>query len=100
MIGITNSELEQPGWFLPVSEAYCHYLVPARYDDLLGIEAETASRRRASIRFKYAIRGERGKRRLAEGYTLHAFTDKESEIRRISEDIVKKMDKGEGEIKW
>ena len=32
--GLPYSELEKKGIILPVSEAYCKYLGPARYDDL------------------------------------------------------------------
>jgi acyl-CoA thioester hydrolase len=99
-IGISNSDLEASEWYLPVSEAYCHYLNPARHDDLLTIETEIAYIGRASMRFNYAIMDESSKRKMAEGYTLHAFTDKDGRIRRIPEDIVKKMDKGEGEMQW
>jgi acyl-CoA thioester hydrolase len=99
-MGIGSSDLEASNCYLPVSEAYCHYLNPARYNDLLTIETEIAYIRRASIRFNYAIRDESGKRKMAEGFTLHAFTDRAGRIRRIPEDMVKKMDKGEGEFQW
>jgi len=99
-MGIVNSDLEADESYLPLSESFCHYLNPARYDDLLTIETEVAYIRRASIRFNYAVRDESGEMKMAEGYTLHAFTDGEGRIRRIPEDIVKKINKGEGEFQW
>jgi acyl-CoA thioester hydrolase len=99
-MGIGSSDLEESDCYLPVSEAYCHYLSPARYDDLLTIKTEIAYIRRASIRFNYAVVDESGERIMAEGYTLHALTDEEGRIRRIPADIVKKMNKGEGEFQW
>ena len=33
--GLSYSEMEKMGYFLPVSEAYCKYSGSARYDDLL-----------------------------------------------------------------
>lgn len=99
-LGIVNSDLEASELYLPVSESFCHYLNPARYDDLLTIKTEIAYVRRASIRFNYEIRDESDEMKMAEGYTLHAVTNKEGRIRRIPEDIVKKINKGEGEFQW
>lgn len=99
-MSISSSDLEASECYLPVSEAYCHYLSPARYDDVLTIETEIAYIGRASIRFNYAVVDESSERKMAEGYTLHAFTDEEGRIKRIPADIVKKMNKGEGEIQW
>ncbi len=99
-LGIVNSDLAASGWYLPVSEAFCHYLSPARYDDVLTIETEIASLRRASIKLNYVIRDGSDERKLAEGYTLHAFTDGEGRIRRIPQDIAIKINKGEGEFQW
>jgi acyl-CoA thioester hydrolase len=99
-MGIVNSDIEASKLYFPVSESFCHYLNPARYDDLLTIKTEVAYIRRASIRFNYEIQDESGEMKMAEGYTLHAFTDGEGRIRRIPEDIVKKINKGEGEFQW
>lgn len=37
--GLPYSELERQGIFLPVAEASCKYLVPARYDQLLTFQS-------------------------------------------------------------
>lgn len=99
-MGIVYSDLETSGCYLPVSEAYCHYLYPARYDDMVIIKTSIAYVRRASIRFDYAIRDEKGEKDLATGFTLHAFTDKKGKIQRIPETIFKMIKQSEGEYQW
>ena len=41
---------------MPVLEAHCRYLSPARYDDEVVIETGVRELRRASVRFGYSIR--------------------------------------------
>ena len=90
--GIVYARLEEEGFFLPVTQLYCHYLTPARYDDYVLIETAIGYFRRASIRFDYEIRNGDGTRVLAEGYTVHAFTNRNGKIvrapRGISEQIM------------
>jgi len=66
-VGIVYSELEAAGYNLPVTKMGCHYLLPARYDDVLVIETEITSIKRASVRFDYVIRDEKKEQILAEG---------------------------------
>ncbi len=58
---------------LPVLEAGCRYLEPARYDDAVFVETGVAELRRASVRFGYRVVRESDGRRLAEGFTEHCF---------------------------
>jgi acyl-CoA thioester hydrolase len=66
--GIDYPAMEADGLFLPVVEARCRYLSPARYDDELSIEIRPLDVRRRSIRFGYRILREDSL--LAEGGTL------------------------------
>jgi acyl-CoA thioester hydrolase len=90
--GIVYAQLEKEGFFLPVTQLYCHYLAPARYDDYVLIETAIGYFRRASIRFDYEIKNEAGALVLVEGYTVHAFTNRDGKIvrapRRIGEQIL------------
>jgi len=84
--GLTYREVEERGFALPVTEAFCHYLQPAHYDDLLLIETRVGQIKRASLRFDYRIFQEKGDPApLVTGYTLHACTDLEGRIVRIPE---------------
>lgn len=90
-LGIVYSELETEGYYLPVIEAHCHYLLPARYDEIVVIETEITAIRRASVRFDYVIRDENKERILAEGFTLHPFTGKEGKIVRAPKHVSDKI---------
>jgi acyl-CoA thioester hydrolase len=59
---------------MPVVEATVRYLKPARLDDLLDVRCWISEKKRASFRFAYEIRNERGEV-VARGFTLHACQD-------------------------
>src|SRR4030042_1681497 len=71
-LGLTYKSIEAKGVYLPVSEAYCKYKSPARYDDLIVIETPLDTRVRAGIKFDYSIFREDGKTLLVQGFTKHA----------------------------
>lgn len=79
-IGVTYREIESWGVRAPVTQAYCHYFRPARYDDTLWIETDVEYLKRASIKFVYRILMEGDESELANGYTVHAFVDPEGRI--------------------
>jgi len=82
-LGIVYKEMEDRGAFLPVSEVFCKYHVPARYDDVLVIETSVDFLRRASIQFSYRILRKSDKTLLITGSTLHAFVDREGKIVKV-----------------
>jgi acyl-CoA thioester hydrolase len=78
---------------LPVSEAGVTYRLPARYDDLVSIEATLAEVRRASARFEYQVK--RGEDLLATGFTVHACVDGGGRIRRLPPEFLRRIAAGE-----
>jgi len=82
-LGVSYSELEKLGLNLPLTKVSCHYLAPAKYDDLVTIETKFDYIKRASIRFNSKIWDENQEKVLVEGYTIHACTNNEGKIRRI-----------------
>jgi len=90
-MGIVYAELETSGYHLPVIEVSCHYLLPARYDEIVVIQTEITGIRRASVRFDYVIRDESKEQILAEGFTLHPFTSREGKIVRAPKHIADKI---------
>jgi acyl-CoA thioester hydrolase len=86
-MGIVYARLEQEGFYLPVTQLYCHYLAPARYDEIVRIETSINYFRRASIKFDYEIKNESGQGVLVEGYTVHAFTNRQGKIVRAPRTI-------------
>ncbi|MBW2061522.1 MAG: acyl-CoA thioesterase [Deltaproteobacteria bacterium] len=87
--GLTYKEIEEKGFALPVTEAFCHYFQSARYDDLLLIETSVGRIRRASLRFDYKIYQKEGDTQpLVTGHTLHACINPEGHIVRIPEFVL------------
>jgi acyl-CoA thioester hydrolase len=80
--GRRYDDLERAGFYLPVKEAWCEYQQPALYDQMVRIVTWVAEVRRASLRFGYEIHDAEagGRGRLARGWTLHAFVDRERRI--------------------
>jgi acyl-CoA thioester hydrolase len=72
-LGRTYRDIERAGVWLPVLEARCRYLRPARYDDSVIIETGVRTLGRASVRFGYRIVREETGELLAHGETEHCF---------------------------
>ncbi|MDO8786050.1 MAG: thioesterase family protein [Syntrophales bacterium] len=89
--GVVYAEMESLGYNLPVIELWCHYLLPARYDQIVLVETEIVHMRRASIKFNYSIWDENKKDVLVEGSTSHACTSKEGKIVRLPAFIMEKV---------
>ncbi|MCX5847061.1 MAG: thioesterase family protein [Deltaproteobacteria bacterium] len=90
-IGIVYAQMESQGYNLPLTEAYCHYLLPARYDQIIIVETEMEYLKRASMKFNYTISDEDKEKILVEGYTVHACTNNLGKIVRIPSFIVEKL---------
>jgi acyl-CoA thioester hydrolase len=89
--GVTYKEIEEMGVFAPVTQAYCHYLNPARYDDIIIVETTIEYLKRASIKFLYRIVRKEDMMELVRGYTIHAFTDNKGKIVRTPEILKEKV---------
>jgi acyl-CoA thioester hydrolase len=59
--------------FLPVSESYCKYRFPVRYDDAITISACLTNMGTSRIAFGYEVK--KGGEIAAVGYTVHAFVN-------------------------
>jgi acyl-CoA thioester hydrolase len=65
----TYLEMEKEGFMLPVVEAYCRYLKPAHYDDILKISGWFEERKAAQIKVRCEIH--RSGVLLTSGHTIH-----------------------------
>jgi acyl-CoA thioester hydrolase len=81
-LGFSYATVEERGIFLPVREANCRYLAPARYDDLIHIRTGLAGRSRASLDFVYEIITENGLV-LTRGSTQHAVVNAQGKPVRV-----------------
>ncbi len=79
-LGLTYKTIESRGVYLPVSEAYCKYKSPARYDDLLVIETAIDDSVRGGVKFNYTVSSEDGGKIFAKGYTKHACVDDKGRV--------------------
>lgn len=90
-IGILYTEVESAGYNLPLTQVYCHYHLPAHFDDIVTVETEIAYLKHASLKFSYCIWSEQPQKLLTEGYTVHACTDKKGRIIRIPAMVADKV---------
>jgi acyl-CoA thioester hydrolase len=90
---ILYTEIEAAGFNLPLTQVHCHYLLPARYDDMVLVEADIEYLKRASMKFIYLIWDENRENLLTEGYTVHACTDRSGKIIRIPQMILETIRK-------
>jgi acyl-CoA thioester hydrolase len=74
-LGMSYRLIEEKGIFLPVREASCRYLVPARFDEQVHIHAAISTWTRASLTFVYEVTDDDKTRVLATGATQHAVVD-------------------------
>lgn len=87
--GMSYRDVEAAGVRLPVLEARCRYLKPARYDDLLVIETGVAALGRASVRFGYRLVREGDGELLARGTTEHCFLGPDGRPTRAPEPLAR-----------
>ena len=85
-VGFPYKRIEAAGIRLPVVEAGCRYLSPARYDDWLCLEAWIESLGRVRVRFAYRV--QRDAEALAVGFTVHACLDPTGAPERLPEALV------------
>jgi acyl-CoA thioester hydrolase len=88
---ILYPEIEAAGYNLPLTQVYCHYLLPAHYDAVVLGDTKIEYLKWVSIKFTYEIWDEQRQHVLAEGYTIHACTDNAGKITRIPQMIADKV---------
>ncbi|MBN2571585.1 MAG: acyl-CoA thioesterase [Ignavibacteriales bacterium] len=77
-LGLPYSEIEKMGYQLPLIEAYIKYHKPAKYDDILEIEANINKIYSAVLHIEYKIKHENGKEILISGFTNHVFINEKT----------------------
>jgi len=86
--GCAYADLERQGIWMPVVEASCRYLSPARYDEVLEVHTVLAEVSRVTARFEYEVRRSADARLLATGGTRHAAIDARGVPCRMPEKVV------------
>jgi acyl-CoA thioester hydrolase len=85
--GWTYREMEGTGVMLPVIDATCEYLRPARYDDEIQIRTEGLMMSPVRMSFTYEVRANGQDSLVATGRTLHAAVDRTGRPCRLPERI-------------
>lgn len=78
--GMPYRQIESQGLLLPVAEAQCRYLLPAKYDQLLVIEASLDTSYQGGLRITYRILSEDEQQLHATGHTRHAFVNLQGRV--------------------
>ena len=91
--GVTYAVWASKGVHLPVVEAQAHYVMPAKFDDVLDVETTLAELRTVSMKFAYRITC--GGKRIAEGSTRLGCIDANHKLLRIPEDLRQVLLSGE-----
>ncbi|HYE81483.1 MAG TPA: thioesterase family protein [Clostridia bacterium] len=73
--GMSYKEMEDAGVMLPLIETRCKYRIPAKYDDELIVRTVIREMTVARIAFAYQLIRQQDNALLAEGETIHAFTN-------------------------
>ncbi|NLY77615.1 MAG: acyl-CoA thioesterase [Tissierellia bacterium] len=75
-MGISYKDLEKRGVFTAVSEAYCKYIKPARFDDEIIIKTRIIKLTETRVEFEYSLHRKEDNQLLAKGHTIHVFVDR------------------------
>lgn len=77
LANISYKDIEDSGIMMPITETYCKYIMPAKYDDELIVRTWIKALTVARITFEYKIIRKEDKTTLVKGETSLAFTSKE-----------------------
>ena len=77
-IGLPYSEVEKRGYQLPLIEAGLKYKQPAKYDELLEVEAINRELYSAKVHIEYIVSKKETGEIVAEGFTTHMFIKSDS----------------------
>lgn len=93
-LNLTCGELEEKGVLLPVIETGCRYISPAEFDEEVLIDTELTKLKGVRMELSYNIYRKKDNTLLAEGFTRHAFVDKNLKpinFRRRFKDVWKEL---------
>jgi len=74
--GLTYKQIEENGYYMPVSETFVKYKSPAFYDELLEIETKVEKLPRLKVHIDHQIKSAERDVLVAEGYVELVFIKK------------------------
>jgi acyl-CoA thioester hydrolase len=96
LLGFPYSRIEGNGIRTPLTEAWAHFYLPFRYDDLIRVECWLGQLKKASFRFEYRLSLEGGAELHVAGRTLHATVNLEGKVVKIPDWLLGLLDTGRG----
>jgi len=78
-LGFGFNDFVSKGLWFPRVEAFCQYLKPAKFNDLLEVELEIEDLREKSIKYAFRIFDKETSALLAKGYVVVVAADKTSQ---------------------
>ena len=84
-LGLVYRELEKKGIYLMVASVGCRYRSPAKYDDIVKIQAGVPELKNSSLKFEYRLSV--GDKLIATGESVHVFTNESGRPVRIPEEV-------------
>ena len=91
-LGLIYTEFEKEGILLPCAEAYCRYLQPSTYDDLITVRVVVSQIRQSSLRFEYQVSKEGNPKPIATGHTVHVFSDQNLKPMKVPDILKSKVE--------
>ena len=89
------TDVENIGIMMPLTESYCKYIKPAKYEDEIIIETFIEKLTPVKIIFSYNIIKKENNELLAKGSTTQAFVDKKNfkviNLKRYNEELWQKF---------
>ncbi|NFD78632.1 acyl-CoA thioesterase [Clostridium botulinum] len=74
--GMKYTDIENIGVMMPLTESYCKYIKPAKYEDEIIIETSIEKLTPVKIIFSYKVIKKENNELLAKGNTTQSFVDK------------------------
>ena len=71
--GLPYTEVEKEGYQLPLIEAGVKFKIPAKYDDMIEVEATVKELYTPKVNIEYKITKEGSDEIMTEGFTTHMF---------------------------
>lgn len=92
-LGLSYKEFEESGFLMPVVEAHCKYIHPARYDEVLIIKTEIKEKTPVTITMKYEIVKKSDSQTLVKGWTKHTFLNEDGKVVKLPPNFLKFLEK-------
>jgi len=89
--GVPYRSIEDQGFYLVVVEAFCRYKKSLRYDDSFIVSVRLREMTPKKAGFAYRLLSEDRSTLIAEGYTTHLITNRNSEVCKLPPSLYEKL---------